>query len=109
MLHARVAIITDRYACASLYELAKTSLASCIGAAEVQDWVVIATLVYNCTTRELPGHAELRDLVVRAVPGHPDILESFFRNEGVEDLLRSTADLGTEYETHKHAGAHSHV
>lgn len=96
LLHARVAVIADRYACASLYELRKTSLASCIGTAEVQDWVAIAALVYSCTTSELPAHVELRNLVVRAVPGHPDVLESFFGNEGVEDLLRSTADLGAD-------------
>jgi hypothetical protein len=96
LLHARVAVVADRYGCASLYELAKTTLASCIGAAEVQDWVAIAALVYSCTTSELRAHAELRDLVVRAVPGHPDIQESFFRNEGVEDLLRATADLGAD-------------
>lgn len=96
LLHARVAVVADRYACASLFELAKKSLASCIGTVEVQDWVAIAALVYSCTTSELAGHAELRDLAVRAVPGHPQILGSVFRNEDVEDLLRSTTDLATD-------------
>lgn len=96
LLHARVAIIADKYDCASLYKLAETSLASSIGTAEIGDWVAIAALIYDYTTTELPAHMELRNLVVHAVPGHPDISESFFRNESVEELLRSTADLGAD-------------
>lgn len=96
LLHARVAIIADKYDCASLYKLAKTSLASSIGTAGVKDWVDIAALIYDYTTPDLPAHVELRGLVVHAVPGHPDISESFFRNESVEELLRSTADLGAD-------------
>ena len=93
LLHARVAIIADKYACASLYGLAKDLLASCINAAAIDDWVAIAALVYAYTTSDLPVHVELRDLVIVAAVCQP---ESFLRNESVEELLRSNADLATD-------------
>lgn len=96
LLHARVAAIADKYGCASLYELAKTSLAGCIETAVVEDWVEIAALVYSCMTTELVAHKDLRSLVVLAVPGYLSVPESFSQHSSVEELLRSTADLGAD-------------
>lgn len=96
LLHAQVAVVADKYECTSLYDLAKKSLAGCIGTAGVEDWVEIADLIYRYTTTEMEAHAGLRKLIVVSVPGHPNVLESFFQHSNVEELLRSYADLGAD-------------
>ncbi|KAH6618470.1 hypothetical protein C7974DRAFT_378666 [Boeremia exigua] len=96
LLHARVAIIADKYDCAALFEVAKAKLADCIGTADIDDWVAIADLIYNYTASELESHAQLRKSVVGAATALNNATEAFLRNEHVKELLRSNADLATD-------------
>lgn len=96
LLHAQVATIADKYDCASLYKLARTSFADTINAIGSDDWVAVAALIYDHTTTELPAHEELRGLVVAAVAKRPVVLSSILRLESTAGLLRSTADLATD-------------
>lgn len=91
LLHAQVAIIADKYVATSLWRLAVDALAVSIGAATVDDWVAIATLVYEYTTADSPVHKELRDLVVAATAR-----DGIFEDGTVEVLLRDQADLSTD-------------
>lgn len=93
LVHAQVAIIADKYNCASLYKLARTFFANTAENFKNDDWADIATLVYNYTTRT---HADLRGLVIAAVAGRRSVLDSILRIEKVEELLRSDADLATD-------------
>jgi hypothetical protein len=96
LLHAQVAIIADKYDCASLYELARSLFASTVKTVESDDWAAIAALVYGHTTIELPAHVELRGLVVTAFADRPSVLKSTLQLESTEDILRSSADLATD-------------
>jgi hypothetical protein len=96
LLHAQVAIIADKYDCASLYKLARNSFADAVNAIESDDWVSVAALIYDRTTTELPAHAELRGLIVAAVTNRPVVLNSILRLESTAELLRSNADLATD-------------
>ncbi|KAK7178268.1 BTB/POZ domain-containing protein [Paraphaeosphaeria sporulosa] len=96
LLHAQVAILADKYDCASLYSLAKTSFSETIEAVKSDDWAVIAAFIYDYTTMEAPAHVEIRNLVALAVSGRRSVLKTTLMNESVIDLLRSNADLATD-------------
>jgi hypothetical protein len=96
LLHAQVAIIADKYDCASLYKLAKTSLANTIEAVKIDDWAAIAAFIYDHTTTEAPAHVEVRNLVITAIAGHRSKLRSALGNKSIVDLLRSNADLAAD-------------
>ncbi|KAJ6199969.1 hypothetical protein J3E72DRAFT_238593 [Bipolaris maydis] len=96
LLHAQVAILADKYDCASLYDLARTSFANTVKAVESDDWAVIADFTYDNTSTEVLAHVELRGLVVAAVAGRHSVLTSTIRNESIVELLRSSADLATD-------------
>ncbi|KAH7078407.1 hypothetical protein FB567DRAFT_135069 [Paraphoma chrysanthemicola] len=96
LLHAQVAIMADKYDCASLYKLARTSFAKAINAVESNDWVAVAALVYDNTTTDLPAHVELRSLVVAAVANRPVVLKGILQLGNTAELLRSHADLATD-------------
>ncbi|KAH9882263.1 hypothetical protein J1614_001435 [Plenodomus biglobosus] len=96
LLHAQVAVMADKYDCASLYKLARTSLADTVDTAKGEDWVAVAALIYDHTTTNLPAHKELRDLVVAAVANRPVELKSILELESTAGVLRSTADLATD-------------
>ena len=96
LLHAQVAIIADKYDCASLYTLASTWFANTVKTVESNDWAAVAALVYDHTTTEAPVHVQLRNLTVAAVTGRPSVLKSILGTEGTEELLRSSADLATD-------------
>ena len=96
LLHAQVATIADKYDCASLYKLARTSFASIIKIIDSDDWAATASFIYDHTTTEVPAHVELRDLAVAAVTGRHSVLKSTLKNESIVELLRSNADLATD-------------
>lgn len=96
LLHAQVAIMADKYDCASLFALANKSLAHSIEGASVDDWVTIAALVYGSTTSSLAEHVALRKTVVEPATRNARADAAFFQHAGVEDLLRSSADLATD-------------
>lgn len=72
LLHPQVAIIADKYDCASLYSLAKTTFADTIASVEIEDWAIIASFVYGYTITEAPAHRELMNPVVETFvsPSH---------------------------------------
>lgn len=47
LLHVQATKIADKYDCASLHKLARTSFANTINAFESEDWVTIAALIYD--------------------------------------------------------------
>jgi len=96
LLHAQVATIADKYDCASLYKLARTSFAGTVNAVESNDWIAVAAFIYDHTTTDPPAHKELRGLVVAAVAKRPSVLKSILQLEIESGLLRSTADLATD-------------
>jgi hypothetical protein len=96
LLHAQVATIADKYDCASLFKLARTSFADTVNAVESDDWVAVAALIYDHTTTDLPAHEELRGLVVAAVTNRPLMLKLILHLESTAGLLRSTTDLATD-------------
>jgi hypothetical protein len=96
LLHAQVAIIADKYHCASLYKLARTSFEDTVNAVESNDWFVVAALIYDHTTTDLPAHQELRGLVVAAVANRPVVLKVILQLESTVGLLRSNAELATD-------------
>lgn len=96
LLHAQVATIADKYYCASLYKLARTSFAKTVKAVESNKWVEVAAFIYDHATTELPAHKELRDLVIAAVTNRPLVLKVILQLESTEGLLRSNADLTTD-------------
>ncbi|KAH7079102.1 hypothetical protein BKA63DRAFT_531809 [Paraphoma chrysanthemicola] len=96
LLHAQVATMADKYDCASLYKLARTSFAKAINAVESNDWVAVAALVYDNTTTDLPAHEELRSLVVAAVANRPVVLKGILQLGNTAELLRSHAHLATD-------------
>ncbi|CAO2656526.1 Nn.00g053290.m01.CDS01 [Neocucurbitaria sp. VM-36] len=96
LLHAQVATVADKYDCASLYKLARTSFAKSVMFVEGDDWGDIAATIYDHTTTEIPAHVELRGLVVAAVASRPSVLKTILRNESIGELLRSNADLATD-------------
>ncbi|KAI2481063.1 hypothetical protein Ptr902_08089 [Pyrenophora tritici-repentis] len=96
LLHAQVATIADKYDCASLYKLARTSFADTVNAVESNDWFAVAALIYDHTTTDLPAHEELRGLVVAAVANRPVVLKLILQLESTAGLLRSNADLATD-------------
>ncbi|EDU44795.1 predicted protein [Pyrenophora tritici-repentis Pt-1C-BFP] len=96
LLHAQVATMADKYDCASLYKLARTSFAGTVYAIESNDWIAVAAFIYNCTTTDSPAHQELRGLVVAAVAKRPSVLKSILQMEHESGLLRSTADLAID-------------
>ncbi|KAF2177164.1 hypothetical protein K469DRAFT_604387, partial [Zopfia rhizophila CBS 207.26] len=96
LLHAQVTTIADKYDCASLYKLARTSFTNTVNAVKSDDWVTITAPIYDHTTTELPAHEELWGLVVAAVANHPAVLNSILRMESTVELLRSNADLATD-------------
>ncbi|CAN9091547.1 unnamed protein product [Alternaria alternata] len=96
LLHAQVATIADKYDCASLYKLATTSFAGTVYAVESNDWIAVATFIYDRTTTDSPAHQELRGLVVAAVAKRPSVLKSILQLEIESGLLCSTPDLATD-------------
>jgi hypothetical protein len=96
LLHAQVATIAEKYDCASLYKLARASFANAVKAIEKNDWVVVATFVYNHTTIDWLPHKDLRALVVAAVANRPSVLKSILEMESTPGLLRSTLDLAID-------------
>ncbi|KAF2690381.1 hypothetical protein K458DRAFT_459578 [Lentithecium fluviatile CBS 122367] len=104
LLHAQVAIIADKYDCASLYGLAENSFAATIKAVEIDDWAVIATFIHDHTISEAPAHAKVRTLVATAMTDRPSVFRSALRNKNVLDLLQSNADLATDLLLNGQAG-----
>ncbi|RMZ69840.1 BTB POZ domain-containing [Pyrenophora seminiperda CCB06] len=102
LLHAQVAIIADKYDCASLYKLAKTSFAKVVNGIEKGDWVTVATFVYDHTTIDSLPYRDLRRLVTAAVANRPNVLKSILEMESTPGLLRSTLDLATDLLLSKH-------
>jgi hypothetical protein len=96
LLHAQVAIIADKYDCASLCKLAKTSFANTVMTVDPSDWAVTAAFVYDYTTTVPPAHVELRKSVIAAIAGRHCVLKATLREERVLDVLRSNADLATD-------------
>ncbi|OAF98554.1 uncharacterized protein CC84DRAFT_1191749 [Paraphaeosphaeria sporulosa] len=96
LLHAQVATIADKYDCASLYKLARTSFTDTVNAVESNDWFAVAALIYDHTTPDLSAHKELRGLVVAAVADRPDVLKEILQLESTAGFLRSNADLATD-------------
>lgn len=96
LLHAQVAIVADKYDCASLYKLAKTSFANAVNTIEKHDWITVAVFVYDHTITDWLPHQDLRDLVVAAVADRPSVLKSVLEMESTPGLLRSTSDLATD-------------
>lgn len=96
LLHAQVAILADKYDCASLYRLAKTLLAKSIQAVESDEWRAIAAFVYDFTTTEASAHKEIRYIVISTVASRCYILKATLQNGTVVELLRSNADLATD-------------
>ncbi|KAF2845648.1 hypothetical protein T440DRAFT_493225 [Plenodomus tracheiphilus IPT5] len=96
LLHAQVAILADKYDCASLYRLAKTSFAESIQVVESNEWREIAAFVYDFTTTEAQAHREIRNVVITTVASRCYMIGSTLQNETVVDLLRSNADLATD-------------
>ncbi|KAH7410422.1 hypothetical protein DE146DRAFT_742876 [Phaeosphaeria sp. MPI-PUGE-AT-0046c] len=96
LLHAQVAIIADKFFCASLYKLARTSFADTVKVVNSNEWVAIAAYMYDHTTTDSPAHKELRILVVTTVAERPAVLKSILRQENTTELLRSNADLATD-------------
>ncbi|OWY53981.1 hypothetical protein AALT_g11688 [Alternaria alternata] len=81
LLHAQVATIADKYDCTSLSKLARTSFANTVGDVESNDWVTVATFIYDHTAANSVAHQELRDLVVAAVAKRPGVLKSIIQLE----------------------------
>jgi hypothetical protein len=50
VLHAQVAIIADKYDCASLHKLARTSFSQTLKTETNDDWAAVAACVYDYTT-----------------------------------------------------------
>lgn len=96
LLHVQIAIMADKYVCASLYELARSSFANTINAVDAEAWSVIAAFVYDYTTDEITAHRELRALTVGAVANRHSALKLALRCESVTKLLRENADLATD-------------
>jgi hypothetical protein len=96
LLHAQVAILADKYDCASLYRLEKESFERSVEAVESDEWRATAAFIYDFTTTEAPAHREIRNAVVTAVANRCYLLKSTLQNESVVDLLRSNADLATD-------------
>ncbi|KAF2791230.1 hypothetical protein K505DRAFT_339738 [Melanomma pulvis-pyrius CBS 109.77] len=96
LLHAQIVTIADKYDCASLYKLARTSFAKTVNDVDSDEWVAIAALIYDYTITDLLAHLELRSLVVGAVADRPGILETIPHKESMTELLRSDADLATD-------------
>jgi hypothetical protein len=96
LLHAQVATIADKYDCSSLNKLAIASFAKTVNAVDGNDWIAIAGLVYDHTTKELSAHAEIRSLTIAAVSNRPAVLYSILQLERTVELLRSDADLATD-------------
>jgi hypothetical protein len=96
LLHAKVATMADKYDCASLYKLARKSLAESVNLIKGEDWVAVAAYIYDHTTTEYPPHEELRSLVVTAVTNRPSVLNSILGLKSTAGLLRSTVDLATD-------------
>jgi hypothetical protein len=95
-MHAQVAIIADKYYCASLFKLATRNFANSIKSNVGDDWAAVAGLVYDYTTAEGPGHNILRSQVVAAVTSSRSVSKLFLDVKSVQALLRSNADLTTD-------------
>ena len=96
LLHAQVAILADKYACASLYKLASTLFAESVQAVNSDDWSAIAEFVYNHTTTDVHEHVKLRGYVVAALADRHSVAKATMAMESVEGLLRSSADLAID-------------
>jgi hypothetical protein len=96
LVYAQVAILADKYDCASLYKLTIEAFAHTVKAVEGDDWSVIAAFIYDYTTMESPAHVEIRNIVVTTVTSRHSMFDSTLRNENIVDLLRSNADLATD-------------
>ncbi|KAF9730209.1 hypothetical protein PMIN04_012258 [Paraphaeosphaeria minitans] len=96
LLHAQVAILADKYDCASLYSLARSSFSNTIEATKSDDWAVVAGFIYDYTTTEASAHLEIRKLAVVAKASRRSVLKTTLLDESVIDLLRSNADLATD-------------
>ncbi|CAI6332844.1 unnamed protein product [Periconia digitata] len=100
LVHARVIIIAEKYACTSLYELAKTRFTEALKEISCDNWAMIATLIYEYTTMDAKEHVKLRRIVVQAAVitrrFRPTVLKSALRKEKVVELLRDNADLATD-------------
>jgi hypothetical protein len=96
LVHAQVATIADKYDCASLYELARSSFANTVNVVESDNWVAIAALIYDHTTTTSQAHVELRNSVVAAIANRPAVLEMMLGEDSMEELLRANADLATD-------------
>lgn len=97
LLHAQVAILADKYDCASLFKLAKISLGAYIlSSVKNETWTGVLSCIYENTTAELPAHQELREMVAGAITCQPYELEKFLNSENTAHLLRSTPDLSTD-------------
>ncbi|EMD86653.1 hypothetical protein COCC4DRAFT_33152 [Bipolaris maydis ATCC 48331] len=82
LLHAQVATIADKYDCASLCKLARTSFANAVNAIEKDDWITVAAFVYHHTIIEWLPHQNLRDLVIATVADRPSVLKSILLLNG---------------------------
>jgi hypothetical protein len=96
LLYAQVAILADKYNCASLYRLAKNLFGKSVEVVESNKWRAIAAFIYNFTTIEALARREIRNAVVTAVASCCYMLKSTLQNKTVVDLLCSNADLATD-------------
>ncbi|PVH93438.1 hypothetical protein DM02DRAFT_661971 [Periconia macrospinosa] len=96
LLHAQVAIIAEKYDCASLYELSKSSFADTVKAVDSKEWIAIAVVIYKYMTTDLAAHAEFRKLVIAAVADRPAVLKTMLGEEDTLETFRSNADLATD-------------
>lgn len=96
VLHGQVAIIADKYDCKSLYKLSGTLFARTMNTVSGNDWVAVASLIYDYTTPDLVAHQRLRDSVVLVVIKRPVFSKSILQQPTTIKLLRSTTDLATD-------------
>jgi hypothetical protein len=94
--HAQVAVIADKYDCASLFRYARYSLTESMSDVVGHEWADVAALFNEYATTDASPHSELRSAFLFAVPYHPQKALKFLHDEHVSGFLRSSVDLATD-------------
>jgi predicted RNA-binding Zn-ribbon protein involved in translation (DUF1610 family) len=96
LLHAQIAVIADKYDCASLFKYARDSLAESMSAVVGHEWADVAALIHEYATTDGSNHLDLHAALLFAVLNHPEKALKFLHDEHVSEFLRSNADLATD-------------
>jgi hypothetical protein len=97
LLHAQVAIIADKYECASLSAYSMAALKTAIMNTDFEKWITTASFIYNNTSSEIEYHRLLRDLVVDAVTDrYEEILPKLQIDDSRNQLFRNAPDLAAD-------------